>query len=206
MGMWTQAGLTSMVFIREKESKKLSFDSLKEDFIVADEVLGPRVRVLDMVWAKSVLEDSSVNQKISIRNILGLSTLMRLLRFLPDHFTDQWLTNLYDLSSQSQDTLQALSLCPDWQPSLFQFISELVESIAGLERVQQRDGDQNKAGAISSSSARLQLSNLENRLHMSLELYSSLLGHRLREGGDQVRNAYFDQKSHGARFNSQSIE
>jgi hypothetical protein len=51
MGMWTQAGLTSMVFIREKESKKLSFDSLKEDFIVADEVLGPRVRVLDMLWA-----------------------------------------------------------------------------------------------------------------------------------------------------------
>jgi hypothetical protein len=131
---------------------------------------------------------------------------MRLLRFLPDHLTDQWLANLYDLSSQSQDTLQALSLCPDWQPSLFQFISELVESIAGLEKVEQRDGDQNKVGAISSSSAQLQLSNLENRLHVSLELYSSLLGHRLREGGDQVRNACFDQKSHGARFNSQSIE
>lgn len=184
MGTRTQAGLMSMVFVRENESQKRSFHSLKEVLMVADDALGPQVRVLDMMWADSFMEDTSVKEEISIRSTLGLGTLLRLLRFLPDSFTDQWLMNLYDLSFRSKDTLQTLSLCPDWQPSLFQFVSELVESMTSVGL---RDGDQIQGEARSSSSAQLEMKSLEKRLDISLELYSSLLGHRLREGGDQVR-------------------
>eukprot|EP00980_Cylindrotheca_fusiformis_P005609 scaffold1184_cov132-Cylindrotheca_fusiformis.AAC.30 len=199
MGMGTQAALTSMVFIREKESRKMSIETLKEEFLVVDEKTGSRGRVLDIEWARTILEDTSIEQDTSIRNPLGISTLVRLLRFLPDQFTDQWLKNLHELSSQSQHVLQALSQCPDWQPSVFQFISELLEGMADLERLRHRDraedGEDREAETLLTSADQLQLSNLEQRLHLSLELYSALLGHRLREGGDQASTAIEDAAS-----------
>ena len=179
-----------MVFAREKETFNLSPGSLKDHFLIIDDLLRPGVTI-DMAWVQSVLEDNTVIQDVSIRNALCTSTILRLLRFLPDHFIDQWLLNLFHLSSQSLDALEALSSCLDWQPSLFQFLSELVEKVASSARQDTRSDDatspDEEKGRIPPLSPQLPSDIMERRLYLALELYSSLLGHRLREGGEQVR-------------------
>ena len=191
MGDKTQSSLISVVFAREEETLNLSLGSLKDHFLILDDLLRPGVTI-DMAWVQSVLADNSVIQDVSIRNTLGTSTILRLLRFLPDHFIDQWLLKLFHLSSQSLDALEALSSCLDWQPSLFQFLSELVEKIAGSARQGQSSNDitspHEDKGRLLPLSPQLPSDIMERRLYLALELYSSLLGHRLREGGEQVRN------------------
>lgn len=194
MGIWTQASLVAMVLKRESETENLSIESLKEHFIVADTMFGAGV-IVNMEWASSIMEKADVSQKVSVQNLLGISTIMRLLRFLPDFFTDQWLLNLFHLSSQNHEFLEALSNCSDWQPSLFQFISELVEKIAGSDAKGKSDGDSNDhSESPESSDADVSIEiTLEKRFHVALALYAALLGHRLREGGDQV-SVDFTQK------------
>jgi hypothetical protein len=177
MGNWTQASLISMVFQRRSESDSLSTESLRRHFVVVDNTLGTGT-VIDMKWAKSLMEDTTGIQNVSVRNTLGLGTMMRLIRFLPDKFTDQWLFNFFHLSSQSLEVLEALSCCADWQPSLFGFISELIEKIIGLADLNPSENE----SAFNTSPKIL----LEKRLSVALELYAALLGHRLREAGDQV--------------------
>lgn len=186
MGKSTQAGLMSMVFAREEEANQLSMESLKENFLAADDFLGG-VRI-EVEWIRTVLEDSIGLDNASFRNPLGTSAILRLLRFLPGALQDEWLVHLYKVSSQKRDALEALSSTADWQSCIFQFLSELVEGISniGMSLAAQtagRNGDE-----AQSELAQQEMQVLENRLDMTLELYASLLGHKLREGGDQVRS------------------
>jgi hypothetical protein len=213
MEHWTQASLISMVFDRGEAASMSSFDLLKDHFLAVDHVLRDSVTI-DIAWANSILEDLDVGNQVTIRNSFGISTVMRLLRFLPDKFTDQWLSNLVLLSSESLSAVEALSLCPDWQPCLFQFVSELMEKIAGLasrtsktdKRVEEPDQesivtekipDQNqqvgKEKPFRPSQSSLDV--LVRRLDLSLQLYAALLGHRVREGGDKVSGQVYDQGS-----------
>jgi hypothetical protein len=207
MGQWTQASLTGMVFDKGDHASKPSFDYLKEHFIAIDQVFGDSV-MTNTSWAASLMSDSSVMLHATIRDSLGISTLMRLLRFLPDRFTDEWLSVLVKLSANSRAVLEDLSLCPDWQSCLFQFISDLLEKVVGLTQSEKNGKDDNqKADSIpsendastkseeigkedSTSSKQSRSDMLQRRLDLSLELYVSLLGHRVREGGEKVRSKY----------------
>ena len=204
MGTWTQSSLLNMVFLKETSSIT-SLNFLKDHFLAVDTVFRDSVKI-DMQWVDSILGDIEVGTDVSIRSSLGVSTIMRLLRFLPENFTDQWLATLVHLSSHSLSTVDALSMCPDWQPCLFQFISELIEKMATV--ASRNSGSPkinlNKFGDSMStektSNERLRPENdkpteqsdsdldfLTRRLDLALQLYASLLGHRIREGGDQVR-------------------
>lgn len=182
----TQAALTSMVFSREEEIQQLSFASLKENFLDTDAFLGA-VKI-QVEWLRMVLEGNPTLDNASFRNSLGMSTILRLLRFLPDVLQDEWLVSLHLVSSQKPAALEALSSCADWQSCLFQFLSELVERLSNIaigSRTQ--SGGQNIAGT-QDRIMQNQMQQYEKRLDVTLELYASLLGHRLREGGDQVRS------------------
>jgi hypothetical protein len=208
MGQWTQASLIGMVFDKGDHASKPSFDYLKEHFLAIDQVFGDSV-MINTSWAASLMSDSSVMLHVTIRDSLGISTMMRLLRFLPDRFTDEWLSVLVKLSANSMAVLEDLSCCPDWQSCLFQFISDLLEKVAGLKQSERNSEDDNQeAHSIpsendvttkpeeigeedSSSSKQSRSDMLQRRLDLSLELYASLLGHRVREGGEKVRSNFF---------------
>jgi hypothetical protein len=210
MEHWTQASLISMVFDRGEAASFSSFDLLKDHFLAVDHVFRDSVTI-DFSWANSILEDTDVGNQVTIRGgSFGISTVMRLLRFLPDKFTDQWLSNLVLLASESLSAVEALSLCPDWQPCLFQFVSELMEKISGLasrtsstdkrveepdqeSRVNEKSPDQNQQ--VGKEKPILSLDVLVRRLDLSLQLYAALLGHRVREGGDKVSGQVDDQLS-----------
>ena len=211
MGHGTQASLTSMVFERNVASFT-TFDELKTHFLAVDHLFRDSVTI-NMAWTKKVLEDTHIGNQVAIRDSFGISTLMRLLRFLPDKFTDQWLSILVRLSSETLSVVEALSLCPDWQPCLFQFISELMEKISGLKskisgKVQRSEQSgqelmvsgespsQNKTAGPKTSFEPSQ-SNLDVliwRLDLALRLYAGLLGHRIREGGDKVSWQIYDEQ------------
>lgn len=188
MGKSTQAGLTSMVFAREEETKQLSMDSLKENFLASDDLLGG-VRI-EVEWIRMVLEDNIGLDNASFRNPLGMSTILRLLRFLPGALQDEWLVNLYKVSSQKRAALEALSSSVDWQSCVFQFLSELVERISNIGISLKAQTEVGDTDDHQTQLAVKEMQALERRLDLTLELYASLLGHRLREGGDQVRSLF----------------
>jgi hypothetical protein len=185
MGKSTQAGLTSMVFARDEEAKQLSIDSLMENFLAADDFLGG-VRI-EVEWVRMVLEDTVGLDSASFRNPLGTSTILRLLRFLPGALQDEWLVNLYKVSCQKRAALEALSSSADWQSCIFQFLSELVERLSNIGMSLAAKTEGSDIEEVQTELAHQEMQVLEKRLDMTLELYSSLLGHLLREGGDQVR-------------------
>lgn len=174
-----------MVFTREEEAEQLTIDSLKENFLAADDFLGG-VRI-DVEWIRLVLEDSVGLDSASFRNPLATSTILRLLRFLPGALQDEWLVNLYKVSTQKRAAQDALSSSADWQSCIFQFLSELLERISkiGMTLAAQKEGS--GIEEMRTEFAHKDMHALETRLDMTLELYASLLGHLLREGGDQVR-------------------
>lgn len=189
MGKSTQAGLTSMVFAREEEAKQLSMDSLKENFLVTDDFLGG-VRI-EVEWIRMALEENIGLDNASFRNPLGLSTILRLLRFLPGALQDDWLLNLYKVSSQKRESLETLSSSVDWQSCIFQFLSELVERISNIGTNLAAQTNGKDPDVAQTKLAQEEMHALEKRLDVTLELYAALLGHRLREGGDQVRFMFF---------------
>lgn len=180
---WTHASLVTMVFEENKNSLLYAMGSLKEQFLTIDHDFGGCVK-LNLEWAAKVLNDASVGLDASVRSALGIKTIMRLMRFLPNEYADQWLSNLLLLSVRSNAVLIALSSLPDWQPCLFQFVSELVESVAGCvgnKTVSISDSTQEESGASGENS---ELKSRSSRLDQALELYSLLLAFQFRQGGD----------------------
>jgi hypothetical protein len=167
-----------------------------------------------MGWIDGILSETEFDPEKSIQDSLAIGTLMRLLRFLPSEFTDQWLSHLLQFVSTDLSAVDTLSTCPDWQSCLFQFISETIEqstsSIASHLQLPNGDkiepGARHVAGDLSpllstdpengtrsidqgqpvSTSSQNDLAVLNGRLDKSLDLYAALLGHCIREGGDQV--------------------
>jgi hypothetical protein len=120
-----------------------------------------------------------------LKNALALSTLLRLLRFLDDEYKDRWLTELLQLTKANRKCVAVLAALAEWQPCLFTMISETLELVSS--RAQNQDGgsghDPSPDGGSSSSSTNKYL---HERLDRCLHLYSVLLGHLLRSGGDKV--------------------
>jgi hypothetical protein len=209
LGQRTQSSLVHMVV--DVVGISLSLDFLKDHFLMADEVLGNGVKI-DMNWTDTILSETRVRPDKTIRDSLGIGTVMRLLRFLPAEFTDQWLEDLVKISVSNQAAVVALARCPDWQPCLFQLISEAVEKIASSTtstpaETNDDEGGLNDdsdlvndkvcddtvpdAGASSNQSdskEALDNARLWNRFNLSLELYAALLGQIFRDGGDKVRS------------------
>ena len=67
----------------------------------------------------------------NIRNIYGVSTVLRLLRFLSNEQKERWLFDFLALILASPKSVNVILSCDDWQPCLFQLVAEVVEEING---------------------------------------------------------------------------
>ena len=214
LGSKTQSSLIRMVF-EDKNASFHNFKYLRDKFLTVDDILGDGV-MLDIAWAEGVFGDTRIGTDTPIRDSLSTGTIMRLLRFLPGEFTDQWLSILVSLASTSQDEVGKLCDYPDWQPCLFQLISEVLEQMTKCVSISRATQNTESEGApveealvVDSSvengvfsvkdlkspkdigptitnEVRNTSAQLSERFDLSVELYSILLGHSIREDSGKV--------------------
>eukprot|EP00978_Attheya_sp_CCMP212_P002152 scaffold4441_cov48-Attheya_sp.AAC.2 len=185
-------------------SSTVNFSFLMNDIVIADDVLRTGY-IINGNWAKLPLTEVGLDQRQKLRNKYAVSTILRLLRFLPNDMKDRWLFDLLALIRMSPSSLSAVVSCHDWQPSLFHLISEIVEeiklpqtnvgsnglnefentseeSVAGPDQFHRQPGQNglncNLSGQSTSSKS------VHTRFDLALQLYSTLLGHCVRQGGD----------------------
>lgn len=140
----------------------------------------------------------------SLRNGLGIRTVMRLLRFLPSEMKDTLLADLLRLVRDDASSVASLSNLPDWQPCLFHLVSETLERFNASSRANGNDfvstnidfldsnGDQETAMSTEIIEA---IPTVEARLDLCLDLYATLMGHCIREGGDKALHSVEDAAS-----------
>lgn len=151
-------------------------------------VNGQSIFCIDYDWIVSKLKESGNLAAKVLRNPAAVATVFRLLRFLDINQRDQWLVNIIQLSKSNRKCVALLAGLPAWQHSLFSFISETLEQVSSRSREQGvLLGDRELFGE--SATEREPLENLYGRLDLSLNLYGILLGHLLRNGGDQALEA-----------------
>lgn len=143
--------------------------------------------------AKTTFAEASINGRIALRNPLAISMILRVLRFLDNSVKDQWLQDLLLFSESNRKCVALLASLPDWQACLFLLISETVENVVS-SRKDPKSFDEN-AGLANSQSPQIESAILDasfgadllhTRLDRCLKLYSTLLGHLVREGGEHV--------------------
>ena len=131
---------------------------------------------------------SKVDSQQSIRNSFGVSTVLRLLRFLSNDQKERWLFDILALLLGSPKSVSIVLSCDDWQPVLFQLVAEVLEEIHGDDV-----GDTSrciKTGSNHSVNTEiLSKPSVRTRYDLSLKLYSSLLGHCVRKMDDQSFDA-----------------
>jgi hypothetical protein len=144
----------------------------------------------DMEWVGKVLAESGSIVGRSLRNPLGLASIIRLIRYLNHDVQDRWLTELLTLARANRKSMSLLSSVPDWQPCLFHLISETLEILRSVSfRSSTVEGGAATDGPILlaiEDSQSLSILSVGRRLDLCVELYSTLLGHLAREGGDKV--------------------
>lgn len=171
-----------------------SMDFVLDKYIVSDDILAGAYRICNE-YADSLLEETSVAPGRSVRDGLGISTVMRLLRYLAGDFKDKFLATILQLAKNDRASVQILASLPDWQPCLFHLISEALEKIDSSRTSATTDMtslDGTAANDIEAASPSLMLEGTlgtEARPDLYLELYAIFLGHCIREGGERVRSA-----------------
>lgn len=140
---------------------------------------------LNIEWAKSAFEESGKFAGKSLRNPLALGTVLRLLRFLDSDLKDQWLSDLLALTSSNRKCVSMLASLPEWQPCLFSLISETLEMVKTSHATPSDPVNEVETATWTEYDARVSEC-VPKRLDLCLHLYSTLLGHLLRSGGDRV--------------------
>jgi hypothetical protein len=144
----------------------------------------------NMEWAKSALAEAGNFVGKSLRNPLALGTVLRLLRFLDKDLKEQWLSDLLALTKSNRKCVSMLASLPEWQPCLFSLISETLEVVSA-----RRLSTSEKSIGVEKSAVEVvdeqDFDSVLKRLDLCLHLYSTLLGHLLRSGGDRV-SRYID--------------
>lgn len=140
---------------------------------------------LDMEWAVSVLAESGSIVGRSLRSPLVLAAIMRLLKYLNADAQDRWLRDLLTLARSNRKSTNLLSSLSDWQPSLFHLVSETLESLRSKSTIHPESELESSKESLSITPSMSALPDGQ-RLELCLELYSTLLGHLVREGGDKV--------------------
>ncbi len=200
---WTQGSLVAMVYERKQHSSLFALSNLKEKFLAPDDFFKDSLRI-DWTLVESTMHDFSVPLDASIRGDLGLSTIMRLLRFLPDDYLDQWLSYFVNISARNTDMLDCLSTTQDWQPCLFQLSSELTERlvVSTTKQSEQEFTEHSPHHVVVCGGDRLGAGDKtpENeaifvRLNLALELHSILLGNLFRHGEARALGAIEDAAS-----------
>lgn len=135
-------------------------------------------------WAESALSETGNFVGKPLQNPLAIGTVLRLLRFLENDLKDRWLNDLLSLTKSNRKCVNILASLSEWQTCLFPLISETLELVSSHPTASlAEDGNIDFLDTIELP---MSLEALHKRLDLCLHLYSSLLGHLLRTGGDSV--------------------
>lgn len=74
---------------------------------------------------RSRLNVATTLSRQTIRNAYGVSTVLRLLRFLSNEQTERWLFDFLALILASPTSVTVVLSCDDWQPCLFQLVAKV---------------------------------------------------------------------------------
>ncbi len=203
IGKRTQAALLYLVLDDGGilSSSLSSIDFVADHFIVSDETCRSGFRI-NMNWVDAILTETSLTAGKTLRDSnVALSTVLRILRYLPNKLKDEWLQLLLSLIMNTQPSVRVLSHCVDWQPCLFHLLADTVEELrclprqsslvplGGGEAISENGRNTERAHSVSMNFQTLEMSTMEElcqRFEVSFKLYANLLGHRIRIGGDQV--------------------
>lgn len=177
VGLYTQGALKSMVF--KEDNPFVSDDFSIEKLIAVDSSSSPHAMKVDFDSLKSLMMKNSVSGNELIRDVLSMNTILRALRFFPYEYSDRWLSCLVELCKTSQRATSMVAACADWQPSLFQFISDIIENVAPSMTL--KDAERKEIPIDKESS--------NKGFQLSLELYSILVGYTIRNSGEKVSEA-----------------
>jgi hypothetical protein len=155
-----------------------SSDSVKSTLSLADIIAGSKsplggfyldIERLDACQSK--LNIAATLSRQTIRNGYGVSTILRLLRFLPNEQKERWLFDFLALMLASPDGATVVLSSDDWQPCLFQLVAEVVEEI----NCGDSDDTQSSGNARKFDTQALSKPSVRTRYDLSLKLYSSLV-------------------------------
>jgi hypothetical protein len=200
---WTEGSIVAMVFARRHQSSMSELSSLKDNFLTADDLILDSM-TLDWTWVESLVQDPSVPFDSTLRGYLGMNTALRLLRFLPAEFVNQWLSDLLRISERNTSVLETLSSTPDWQSCIFQLSSELAEKLATVTTKQSIPESTSDFPDDASSTIGVQRhednQSMENkllcsRLNLTLDLHAILLADLFRRGEEKALVAIEDAAS-----------
>ena len=137
---------------------------------------------------QSKLNVASTLSRQNIRNVYGVSTVLRLLRFMTNEQKERWLFDLLALILASPSSVTIVLSCDDWQPSLFQLIAEVLGEMNGgasddsystkSSCIPEKDEPSNRAVKKFDTQA-LSKPSVRTRYDLSLKLYSSLVSSTL---------------------------
>jgi hypothetical protein len=193
MGAYTQAALVSLVFER-KDVVPLSQEFWIKRLITTDKSI-PCVTKVEFNRAKSAMAESSiVDENVRIRDTLSMNTILRVLRFLPSEYSSRWLRSLVDLSRTSSGATSTIASCPDWQPCLFQFVSEITENLASTMSSQNIETEKTDSQQERDSCQPYTVNGSNKGFELSLVLYSILLGHIIRNDSEKVRERKYENQ------------
>ncbi len=139
-------------------------------------------------WSHEILRETASVIGRSLKNLLVIETVFRLLRYMNKSLLDQWLGDFLLLIKSSRRNTSLLASTSDWQSCLFHLVSETLEELynhqcESQEEFTARHTDQKKFVNCEMTEV---TSSVAQRLDRCLLLYATLLGHVVREGGDQV--------------------
>ncbi len=117
--------------------------------------------------------------------------MLRILRFLSNEQKERWLFGILALLLGSPKSVSIVLSCDDWQPVLFQLVAEVLEEIYGddLKGNSHCSKTGNCCSGPTVNTKTLSKPSVRNRYDLSSKLYSTLLGHCIRNGDDQFFDA-----------------
>ena len=189
LGAYTQSSLIEIVL--EDSSSAFSIEQISDSFLKANKDLVDEI-IIDTLWADAFLIRTSLPEEGEIRSSLYIGLILRQLRFLPAQLASDWLVFIRKGIQRSVNFAKIVVGCAEWQPCLFQYISELLEmSTAGTDKdTYRRNG--NKIDGILSNTPEENKSMSDDpesllfRLDSLLDIYAALLGHSVRSGENEV--------------------
>ena len=134
--------------------------------------------------SQSKLNAAATLSRQNIRNVYGVSTVLRLLRFMTNEEKERWLFDLLALILANPSSVIIVLSCDDWQPSLFQLVAEVLGEMSGGGF---NDSFSTKGSGVSGNSDHshhavkkfdihaLSRPSVRTRYDLSLKLYSSLV-------------------------------
>lgn len=159
IGTCTDAGLIDMAFDSEPISWSLRGESPMEKHMSFEQLSATITRSTEL---------------FGLFDKFGISTLLRLLRFLPDDHFDTWVSRLLAITQEDFEARETLAFSSDWQPCVFSWLSDTFEKVENLAK-----NSPSKVNGIA----------LGKRLDSCFGLYALLLGSMVRVGGEKVRSA-----------------